>query len=277
MVRYALVAVLLPLAMANSIQQQWPQQKQWGWDGAQYGVQMQGTIMQGGMMQGGMQGGMMQGGMQGGMQQGGQMQGGNNQWWGIDDEEDYAAYLKWCEERRMAIAEQEAQKELLEEMQERAEKKHQEMEREKAMKEMASRRESMMNQWRMWQSQLAQAEEFDGNMNKYMEMKIKYMFSLTMDYLKFCRCSDYAGHLQRYLSHDGMTYEPAMSDAFNLDDLEGIDVGNVDAVAQRMATLSQQEQIKLFFGGIIASMCDSVKTYVDQVKAWETQYNFMGM
>merc|ERR1712121_76280 len=222
-------------------------------------MQQQGGMMQGGMMQGGMQ--------QGGMQQGGQMQGGNNQWWGIDDEEDYAAYLKWCEERRMAIAEQEAQKELLEEMQERAEKKQREMEHEKAMKEMASKRESMVNQWRMWQAQLAQAEEFDGNMNKYMEMKIKYMFSLTMDYLQFSRCSAYACHLQRYLYHDGMTFEPGMSDAFNLDDLEGVDIGNVDAVAQRMATLSQQEQIKLFFGGIIASMCDAVKTYVDQVKA----------
>merc|ERR1712121_408470 len=132
-------------------------------------------------MQGGMQGGMMQGGMQGGMMQGGQQQGGNNnlEWWGIDDEEDYAAYLKWCEERRMAIAEQEAQQALLKEMEERSERRQREMEHKKAMEEMESKREAMMNQWRMWQAQLNQAEEFDGHMDKYMEMKIKYMFSLT--------------------------------------------------------------------------------------------------
>merc|ERR1712121_12856 len=224
-----------------------------------------------------MMGGQQQGGMQGGMMTGGREQGGNNQWWGMDDEEDYEAYLKWCEERRMAIAEQEAQQELLKEMQERAEKKQREMEHEKAMKEMEAKRESMENQWRMWQSQLAQAEEFDGNMDKYMEMKIKYMFSLTMDYLKFCRCSDYASHLQRYLYNDGQTFEPGVSEAFDLSDLEGVDVTSVDAVAQRMATLSQKEQVNLYFGGIIYSMCDAVRLYVEQVRAWETQYNFMGM
>jgi len=277
MVRYALATLLLPLAMAGYIQpvpynqmqqqqqqqQNWPQQQQWGWNqGQQYGVEMQGYMTQGG------------GNMQGGHQQ---HQGGNNQWWGIDDAEDYAAYLKWCEERRMAMAEQEAQERLLREMEQRTEEKKREMEHEKAMKEMEHKRESMMHQVRMWQAQLNRAEEFDDSMEKYTNMKIKYMFSLTMDFLKFCRCSDYTAHLQRYLHHDGDTYEPGHSDAYNLDDLEGVDITSVDAVAQRMATLSQQEQVKLFFGGIIASMCGSVKTYVDQVKSWESQYNFMGM
>ena len=92
-----------------------------------------------------------------------------------------------------------------------------------------------------------------------------------------CSCSDYSAHLQRYLLHGGETYVPGASDAFSLDELEGVDTSSVDAVARRMADLSEQEQVKLFFGGIIGSMCDSVKTYVDQVKAWEAQYNFMGM
>merc|ERR1712213_116298 len=33
---------------------------------------------------------------------------------------------------------------------------------------------------RMWQSQLKQTEEYDASMSKYTEMKVKYMFSLTM-------------------------------------------------------------------------------------------------
>ena len=49
------------------------------------------------------------------------------------------------------------------------------------------KREAMVAQWRMWQAQLSQAEEFDGLMDKYTEMKVHYMFTLTMEYLKFCR------------------------------------------------------------------------------------------
>merc|ERR1712154_358157 len=79
------------------------------------------------------------------------MNGGN--WWNMESEEDKEAYMKWCEERKM-------------------------------------KRENMVAQWRMCQSQLKQVEEYDESMNKYTEMKIKYMFSLTMDYLKFCKCSD---------------------------------------------------------------------------------------
>ena len=45
----------------------------------------------------------------------------------------------------------------------------------------------MVAQWRMWQSQIKMAEEYTGNFDKYTAMKIKYMFTLTMDYLKFCQ------------------------------------------------------------------------------------------
>jgi len=201
----------------------------------------------------------------------------NQQWWGMQSEEEYAAYMKWCEERRMAIQEQEAQKELLEEIEERAEEKKREHEREQAMKEMKMRRESMMSQWRSWQQQIEAAEEFDGSMSKYEEMKIKYMFTLTMDFLKFCKCSDYTTHLQRYLVNGDMSYMAGSTDAYNLDELEGIDTNDVEAVAQRLASLSEADQTKAYFKGIIDSMCGSVKAYVDQVKVWETQYNFMGM
>nr|KAG5698979.1 hypothetical protein BaRGS_033492 [Batillaria attramentaria] len=200
----------------------------------------------------------------------------NWEWWGMTNEDDYEAYLRWCEERRLAIQEQEAQQSLLKEIEERAEEKKAEMEHEKVMREQRVRRESMMAQWRMWQAQLAQADEFDGMIERSFEMKVHYMFSLTMEFLKFCRCADDTAHLQRYLIHDGMTYEPGVNDAFNLDDLEGVDPTDVDAVAARMATLSQEAQIKLFFGGIIDSMCGSVKTYVAQVRTWENQYNFLG-
>ena len=62
----------------------------------------------------------------------------------MDSQEDYEAYLRWCEERRMAIQEQEQQQALLREITERAEEKKREMEREKAAKEM---KVSMERRW----------------------------------------------------------------------------------------------------------------------------------
>merc|ERR1719277_2118199 len=221
------------------------------------------------MMQGGQMGG--QGGMQ--MQQG--QNGGN--WWGMESEEDKEAYLKWCEERKMQMKEQEEAQALLKQITQQAEMKKREVAREKMMKEAKMKRENMVSQWRMWQSQLKQSEEYDESMHKYTEMKLTYMFSLTMDYLKFCKCSDYTGPLQRYLRHGEMTYEPGMSEAYDLSELDGVDLNDEEAVAQRMATLPDSDQIKLYFTGMIMTTCEAVKAYVDQLKAWETQYNFMGM
>merc|ERR1719334_800268 len=175
----------------------------------------------------------------------------------------------------MEIAIQEEQQKILHELEEAAEEKQHEMERVKMEKESAARRETMVAQYRMWQSQLKEAEEFDGAMDKYMEMKVKYMFCLTMDVLKLCHCSDYTAHLQRYLIHDGMTYEPGTSDMFDLEALEGIDTNNVEAVAQRLAGLSDAEGVKLFFGGMIESVCEGVRAYVDSIRALEQQYNFL--
>jgi len=246
------LAVLLPLAACDMH----------AGHGQTYGVNMQGMMQ---MMN-------MQNMMN--MQQ---QQGHNNgNWWNMESEEDKEAYLRWCEERKLQMHEQEEQQRLLREIQEKAAEKTREAAREKMMREAKSKRDSMVAQWRMWQNQIKQAEEYTGNFEKYEAMKIKYMFTLTMDYLKFCRCSDYTAPLQRYLLHDGVTYEPGMSEAYSLDELEGIDITDEEAVAQRMATLSNEDGIKLFFHGIITTTCESVRAYVKQLETWEKQYNFMG-
>merc|ERR1712213_234302 len=167
-----------------------------------------------------------------------------NSWWGIKTQEDQEAYLRWCEERKMQMKEQEEAQKLLRQITQQAEDKK---------------------------------KEYNGAMDKYTDMKVKYMFSLTMDYLKFCKCSDDTAPLQRYLRYDGMSYEPGMSEAYDLSDLEGVDLNDEEAVAQRMATLSESDQIKLFFTGMVMTTCDAVKAYIGQLKQWETQYNFMGM
>merc|ERR1711973_46265 len=200
-----------------------------------YGVQMNGMLQMGNQMMGNqMMGNQMQ-------QQG--MNAGN--WWGMTSEEDKEAYLRWCEERKLQMKEQEEAQELLKQITEAAEEKKREAMKEKMMKEA--------------------------------KMKVKYMFSLTMDFLKFCKCSDNTADLQRYLRYGEMTFIPGMSEAYDLSELEGIDINNEEAVAQRMATLSDQDQIKLFFTGMIMTTCDAVKGYIGQLKQWEQQYNFMGM
>merc|ERR1712154_445168 len=216
--------------------------------------------------------------MMGNQMMGNQMQGMNGgNWWGMSSQEDQEAYLKWCEERKMQMQEQEEAQALLKQITEAAEEKKREASREKMMKEAKMKRENMVAQWRMWQNQLKQTEEYDEQMAKYAEMKIKYMFTLTMDYLKFCKCSDDTASLQRYLQYGGMTFQPGMSEAYDLSELEGVDLNDEEAVAQRMATLPVADQVKLYFTGMILTTCDAVKTYVGQLKQWEQQYNFMGM
>lgn len=268
----ALAVVLLPLAMAGSIGYQqpmmmMPQQQQWGQQQQQWGQPQQ------------------QWGW--GMQMQGQMRpddddddhnSGSNQWWGMDSKEEYDAYMRWCEERRLAIQEQEAQQALLHEIEERQEAAARAVQQEKAAKEMQMKREAMVAQWRMWQSQLSQASEFDGWMEKFTEMKIEYMFTLTMEFLKFCSaCTDNTAHLQRYLIYGSHSYQPpSASEAFNVEDLNGIDTTSVEAVAQRLAVLPDSDGVKAFFGGAVESMCDGVKGYIEQLRLWEAQYNFMG-
>jgi len=260
------LAALLPLVWGGAVH--YPMM-----NAGTYGVQMNGMLMMNNMMQ------------QQHMQQGGdssseeshEQQGMNNgNWWNLQSDADREAYLRWCEERKIQMQEQEESQRLLRQLQEQANEKKREMAREAMMKEAKAKRETMVAQWRMWQNQIKQSEEYTGSMEKYQNMKVKYMFSLTMDFLKFCRCADYTAPLQRYLNHDGMTYEPGMSEAYTLDELEGIDITNEEAVAQRMATLTDEEGIKLFFHGIVTSSCEAVRAYVKQLQTWEAQYNFMG-
>jgi len=288
MVRYALVmaSVLLPLVMGNAMMDQMMRNymmQQYNM-GNMHNVQINGMMHMGQPMQNMNNWGMMHEAdsadsseEKDNSQESSEEKDSMNSWWGIKTQEDQEAYLRWCEERKMQMKEQEEAQKLLRQITQQAEDKKREYKREKMMKESKAKRENMVAQWRMWERQLKQTEEYSGAMDKYTDMKVKYMFSLTMDYLKFCKCSDDTAPLQRYLRYDGMSYEPGMSEAYDLSDLEGVDLNDEEAVAQRMATLSESDQIKLFFTGMVMTTCDAVKAYIGQLKQWETQYNFMGM
>merc|ERR1740137_61225 len=115
----------------------------------------------------------------------------------------------------------------------------------------------MSAQWKMWKTQMEQAESFDGSMEMFTEI------------LQFCRCTDYASHLSKYLMYGAEAYTPSVTDIFAVDGFENIDTTDVDAVARRAATMTQAEQVHLFFGGAISNMCNGMRSYLEQVVAWE--------
>merc|ERR1712055_225887 len=199
------------------------------------------------------------------------MQGGD--WWSAQNSDDYQAYMKWCEERQKSMQEQEQQKALLKQWEEANAKRKMEEQREKAEKESHERHESMMAQWKMWQMRLNQQHEFDDRMGKFAEMKHKYMFAVTMEFLDFCECADFTDDLERYFMHGDEKYDG--DEDWDLTDLNGIDATNAQAVAQAIANEPRAVQIKAFFGGLATALCASGKAYVEQVKSWEKTYKFL--
>lgn len=198
---------------------------------------------------------------------------GQGEWWTAQNSDDYDAYMKWCQERQIAMQEQEQQKMMMKQWEEAQSKRKMEVEKERHNKEAKERHESMMAQWKMWQMRLNQQHEFDNLMEKFTEQKHGYMFAVTMEFLKFCKCSDFTDELQRYFMHGDMHYEE--SDDWDLDDLQGINSNNANEVAQAIANLPRTDQLKAFFGGLATSMCQGARAYVEQVKTWETQYKFL--
>jgi len=209
---------------------------------------------------------------------GGEMQGGNNgggDWWNAQSSEDYEAYQKWCRERQAAMEEQKQQQAMMKQWEEAQAKRKMEAEHERQAKEAAERHESMMTQWKMWQMRLNQQHEFENLMGKFTELKHHYMFAMTMEFLKFCKCSDFTDELQRYFMHGDLHWEHGDGDDWDLDDLNGIDTTNAQAVAQAIANLPKVDQLKAFFGGLANSMCDGARVYVGRVRQLEAQYKFL--
>jgi len=201
-----------------------------------------------------------------------EMQQGNQQWWGMQSSEDMEAYLKWCEENKIRQQEQAKQKELLEMWEKKEAERAMQAEKERVEKEAHERQESMMYQWKMWQQKLENMHEFEGLGYEIMEMKHKYMYLVTCEFLRFCKCSDFTESLERYFQHDGLNVS---HEEWDLDDLEGIDSTDATAVAQALANRPAADQVKAFFGGLAGAMCEGGRQYVQQVMSWEKQYNFL--
>merc|ERR1711963_894347 len=83
--------------------------------------------------------------MMGGGQQGG------DQWYNMQNREDYDAYLKWCEENRARNAEYQEQQRLLDMFKQREEPKKEEDRKMKIQQEAKEKKQNMMAEWKQWE------------------------------------------------------------------------------------------------------------------------------
>merc|ERR1711963_78049 len=230
-----LLALVLPLAAAGFDAPQMMQMMQMmnaakGWGSQQQGGNMGGNM--GGNVGGNMGGNM--GGNQGVMQQQMQQQQQQQQWQGMTNSADYEAYLKWCQENKMA-------------------------------------------QWKGWEQRMKMSSNFEHLGYEIMEMKMKYYYMVTFEFLKFCKCQDKTSQIQAFFSHEGMSSNKADYEEFDLADLGITEAQSTDpnAVARALVNLSAQDQIKAYFYGLATDMCKGAQAYFDQVELWEKQYNFL--
>merc|ERR1712154_712164 len=114
-----------------------------------------------------------------GGQQGGEL-------FNMQNREDYEAYLKWCEENRARNAEFQEQQRLLDMFKQR----------EEAKKEAKEKKQNMMAEWKQWEKQMEMVASFDKLGYEIMEMKGKYYYTVTFEFMKFCKCSDFAGKVE---------------------------------------------------------------------------------
>jgi len=193
--------------------------------------------------------------------------------WSTGSPEDVAAYLKWCEENQVRIAEQKRQTQLLQEWEKKEAARKEAMKKEVMRKEAEEREEAMKSEWKMWEKKMTMTASFEKLGYEIMEMKHKYYYMVTFEFLKFCKCSDFTSEIERFFHHEG--FETANYEEFDLSDLQGIDSQDVNQVAQALSQLNQIDQTKAFFGGLATAMCGGAREYFDQVVAWENQFNFL--
>jgi len=193
--------------------------------------------------------------------------------WSTGSPEDIAAYLKWCQENQVRIADQNRQKKLLAEWEKKETARKEEAKRMAAMREAAERQTAMEAEWKMWEKKLTETVSFDKLGYAIMEMKHTYYYMMVFEFLKFCKCTDFTTEVERFFHHDGFATD--RYEEFDLGDLGGIDSTNVNDVAQALFPMNAADRTKAFFGGMVSTMCEGARTYFDQVVQWDKQHDFL--
>merc|ERR1712241_197731 len=132
--------------------------------------------------------------------------------------------------------EQEKQQQLLVQFKAMEEKRKEEMEKKKIEMEAKEREENMMSQWKSWEQRMKMSSNFESLGYEIMEMKMKYYYMVTFEFLKFCKCQDKTSQIMAFFSKEGMSSSKADYEEFDLADLAITEAQSTDpnAVARAL-------------------------------------------
>ncbi|XP_041378468.1 uncharacterized protein LOC121390664 [Gigantopelta aegis] len=116
--------------------------------------------------------------------------------------------------------------------------------------------------------QLGEVEEM---MKSFMEKKHKFVFTLTSNFLKLCKCSDVTAQITRFFSMGASTGD-MIGDIISPEALQAMESGDNVELAKIIHKMSHDEQKAIFFKGLIKSMCAGAKTFVRFTKQFEETY-----
>jgi len=191
----------------------------------------------------------------------------------MQTKEEYEAYLKWCAENQARDAEQAKQQELLDAWKAREEARKAEAEKMRVAAEAEEKRKNQMAQYKMWERQMEMSATFDSISREVTEVKAKWYHTVTFEFLRFCKCSEFTVDIGHYFNKE----EFYKNEEFDIEDLglSAVKSQNVDTVANALFQMSQGDRTKAFFGGLATAMCGGARDYMEQVEEWEKSRNFL--
>jgi len=191
----------------------------------------------------------------------------------MQTKEEYEAYLKWCAENQARDAEQAKQQELLDAWKAREEARKAEAEKMRAAAEAEEKRKNQMAQYKMWEKQMEMSAAFDSISAEVTAVKAKWYHTVTFEFLRFCKCSDFSVDIGRVFHNPDFI----ANEEFDIEDLglSAVKSQDAGAVAAAVFPLSEADRTKAFFGGLAKALCGGASDYMDDVAEWEKTKNFL--
>jgi len=204
------------------------------------------------------------------------------------NEEDYQAYLKWCDENKLKWEMLNKTNDIVEDYKEKqaaidAARKAAEMEHEREERSVA-----WMTKWKHWQNQLTASRSFDELNYELWEIKNGFHQQVALAFVQMCPCNDYAEEINIIFSHKGLLRTYYDMNVFTVDDVEDIVVENAKnngtkpnfedpkAIAEALLGKSEVDIITWYFSGLMHAMCDAARDWLEEVRVMERDRGFLG-
>ncbi|ESO85157.1 hypothetical protein LOTGIDRAFT_235843 [Lottia gigantea] len=148
------------------------------------------------------------------------------------------------------------------------------------MKHMDDDRMKMIKKWHMWEEKMQGLEHFDKMMVEFKGKAHKFVMKVVHQMLEFCNSAETSDAMKGMLGNagmqgdngdkmgmDGSSMPSDMHFPTNMDSEE-----EMKALAEKVRKMSEENQKKLYIGGMIKSMCTGAKTYALHAYEWKKKY-----